>query len=134
MDLSQQLAGIITLCIAPLALAVGEISDFARGEAALIAFTCIAVSIRFAWPLRKDRWFWRVIIVLAIAHALAIALLDWSWLDSWGKLAGLLFFPDWGITTGAIYLAYRAVYGRPTKPVEDDPDALPTYSQRDLNL
>lgn len=133
MDLSGQKAGIITLCVVPIALLIGELANAGRGLA-LIGFTCIAISIRFSWPLRKERWFWCVIVVLAFAHACAIALLSWSWLESLGKAAGLLVYPDWGIITGAIYLAYRAVYGRPAKAMEDDPDDLPTYSQCDLNL
>jgi len=134
MDISRQTAALISVVVAPLALIIGEFAGFGRGMAALIAVTCIAVSIRFAWPLRGERWFWCLIVIVTAAHALALHLLDWSWLARLGKAVGLLMYPDLAVIIALIYLMYRGIYGRPSKPVESDPDDAPRYGQRNLEL
>jgi hypothetical protein len=135
MDVSQQEAAVIVLCMLPIAFGVGALVGAGRGIVAGIGAACIAGSIRLAWPLRKQYWFWCTIGAITILHLLAIALFDWSGAAKWGKLTdAVVIYADLALVLGAVYLMYRIVCGTPSQLIEDDPNDAPRYSDRDIDL
>jgi hypothetical protein len=110
------------------------VGDDVRGEMGGLSLAAIALVIFISWPLRKELWFWIVVTIFAVIHALAVIHFDWSFTRSWtGRAMGSLIYPDVGIMMGVIYAAYRLIYGAPTEVVGDTADEL-RYAQRDLEL
>jgi hypothetical protein len=133
LDVSRRELASIALCSLPVIVFFAEFTDAGQGLFALIAVYSIVVSIRFAWPLRRQIWFWITIAAIAALHALALYLFDWSWIDKLGKLSSLVGFADIVAILGSIYAIYVLKYGAPAQTVADIPE-LPSYAERDLDL
>jgi uncharacterized membrane protein YjjP (DUF1212 family) len=122
--------GILLLCFA-LSYLIGE----ARGWVIGVSVGAFAFLILFAWPLRREGWFWLLVAIFGILHAAAVSQFDWSWVATERNgLKGLaaFFTPDLLIMCGITYGIYRLKYGMPALSIEPSIDDLPRYADRDL--
>jgi hypothetical protein len=122
----------LVLCVA-LSYAIGE----ARGWVIGSSVGAIAMFVLFAWPLRREVWFWVVLAAFAAVHIGGALQFDWSWAAtqrSGLKLLAALITPDLLIMCGITYGIYRLKYGTPVRSIEPSVDELPRYTDRDLGF
>jgi hypothetical protein len=85
-----------------------------RGTVAGAFFGGIVMAVRFSWPLRRQPWFWFVMLLLTALHVAAVAAFDWSAASNWSGLTVMPFMAaDTVLALATIYLAYRAICGSP---------------------
>ena len=128
---------LVALGIFPLCFAVSYFVGAARGWVFGIATGVIALFILFAWPLRKQVWFWLVATMFVALHAVSVLELDWSWVTTERnglKGLGALATPDLLIMCGITYGIYRLKYGAPAQSIKPSIDELPRYTNRDLGF
>jgi hypothetical protein len=116
-------------------IVVGVVAGDRLGWTTLLLLGALLCLIRISWPLRHALWFRSTIAVFFAADVAALAFVDWSFTDNWNGHAlvgGTLL--DLYTMMAIIYGLYRLKYGSPVDPIEDDPDELPQYADRNLDL
>jgi len=88
----------------------------ARGTIAGAFFGCIATTVRTSWPLRKELWFWLLMLLLTALHIVAAMAFKWSAAANWTGLTVMPFMAaDIGLTLNVVYLVYRLICGVPAQ-------------------
>ena len=114
---------------------VGQVAGGQRGWIAGLFAGTLVMLIRISWPLRAKLWFWVVVAAFAVVDILAIELVDWSFTEKWNGHSfsgfGVL---DLGAMMAIVYGLYRLNYGPPPDAIREDPEDLPAYANRNLDL
>jgi magnesium-transporting ATPase (P-type) len=96
------------------------LGDDGRGTVVGGLVGIVAIVIRICWPLRREWWFWCVILILMVIQLVIIKLFDWSFVTKW---TGLTLIPvmaaETAFTLLVVYTIYRSIYGSPSILVED---------------
>jgi len=122
----------VMICTATL---IGVFFGQDLGWIAADSMGALACLLAFAWPLRREPWFWAAFAIFAAVNAFGVMHFDWSFTHKWnGHELTSLGLIDLAVMAAIIYGIYCWTYGKPTVAVEPSPDEGATYGQRDLDL
>ena len=114
-------------------LAIGFVMGEQRGKIAGVFAGALIAVIRVSWPVRREPWFFATVVAFIAGDALAVVYVDWSFTKSWtGHVFGGFWLLDFVAMLAAVYGIYRLKYGVPLEVIENSPDDLPRYSERDI--
>jgi NADH:ubiquinone oxidoreductase subunit 3 (subunit A) len=76
----------------------------------------MGITVRMSWPLRKEAWFWLLMLLLMALHIVAAMAFKWSAAAYWTGLTIMPFMAaDIGLTLAVVYLVYRVKSGVPAQ-------------------
>ena len=106
---TRKWAVVMIVCGLSVFFLLATLGDPGRGRAAAFSLAALMSAARANWSLRKQMWFWSVVGVMVVLHALLVVMVPWSDRSYPGYALLPVFVLDFGLAYYTFKLVDRAL-------------------------